>query len=337
MTRVLVIEPGPNFSVSDVSNGWIAGLEGCGCDVRRFPLGEWLGYFAAAQKAAGENVRDWHDVAEMVQPQIRAAAFEWWPDLIVCVSGFYITPGTFNLFRARRLPTAIVFTESPYEDDSQAPLAAFADVCIVNDPTNLDLFREHQPQTYYLPHAYNPEIHYRRTVGPEYQSDVCFVGSGFPSRVRLLEAVDWSGIDLALAGYWGETAKDSPLLKYLAHDVDAACPNDETIKLYSGTKASLNIYRKEAMRPDLSDGWAMGPREVELAATGTFYLTEPRGENRERFGFVPTFDGPDDLSEKLRWWLDHPDQRADVARQARAAVEAQTFTEHAKRLLAAVL
>lgn len=337
MTRVLVIEPGPNFSVSDVSDGWVAGLEANGCDVRRFPLGDWLGYYAAAQKAAGEVVDDWHDVAEMAQPQMRSAAFEWWPDLIVAVSGFYVTPGTLNLFRARRLPTAIVFTESPYEDDGQAPLAAFADVCIVNDPSNLDLFHEHQPNTYYLPHAYRPDVHYRRTVGPEYRSDVCFVGSAFPSRVKLLEAVDWSGIDFALAGYWADSPADSPLRKYLAHDIAHACPNDETVKLYSGTKASLNIYRKEAMRDDLSDGWAMGPREVELAATGTFYLTEPRGENRERFGFVPTFDGPDDLTEKLRWWLAHDDARDDVARRARQAVQHQTFTEHAKRLLAAVL
>ena len=337
MTRVLLVEPGPDFSVADVADGWRAGLEANGCDVRSVPLGEYLGYFAAAQTAAGVDVESWHDVADMVQPVIRSAAFEWWPDLTVVVSGFYVSARTLNLLRARNLPTVIIFTESPYEDRDQAPLAAFADAVIVNDPTNLDLFREHNKHTYYLPHGWNPAKHYRRKVGPDYASDVCFVGSAFPSRIELLEAVDWSGIDLALAGHWSPLRDDSPLRQYVAHDIDQCCPNDETVKLYSGTKASLNIYRKEAQRPDLVDGWAMGPREVELAALGTFYITEPRGENRERFSFVPTFDGPDDLSEKLRWWLAHDDDRTEVARKAQAAVAGQTFTEHAKRVLSAVL
>ena len=337
MTRVLLVEPGPDFSVADVADGWAAGFEENGCTVRRVPLGEYLGYFAAADAALGAKVDDWHDVADKVQPIIRCAAFEWWPDLVVIVSGFYVSAKTLNLLRERRMPTVMIFTESPYEDDDQAPLAAFVDAAIVNDPTNLDVFKGHNRHTYYLPHAWNPAKHYRRDVGPEYRSDVCFVGSAFPSRIELLEAVDWDGIDLALGGHWAPLADDSPLRKYLAHDIADCCPNDETVKLYSGTRASLNIYRREAQRPDLSDGWAMGPREVELAALGTFYLTEPRGENRERFGFVPTFDGPDDLSEKLRWWLAHDDARLDVARQAQAAVAGQTFAKHAASVLQATL
>lgn len=337
MTRVLLVEPGPDFSVSDVASGWRAGLESAGCDVRSFPMGRWVGWMAAAMQAIDDPAVTDHEAARLVQPMLRGAALDWWPDLVLVVSGFYVTGETLNVLRARRMSVAVVFTESPYEDDDQMHLAAFADVAIINDPTNIDAFREHNRQTFWLPHAWNPRVHRRQAVGPDYQSDVCFVGSGFPSRIEILEAVDWAGIDLALAGHWFSLTDDSPLRKFLAHDIDKCCPNDEAVKLYGGTKLGLNIYRREAQRPELSSGWAMGPREVELAAIGVPFITEPRGENRERFPFLPTFTDPADLSEQLRWWLAHDDERDALARRAQEAVALQTFDEHARRLLAAVL
>lgn len=337
MTRVLLVEPGPDFSVADVSNGWKAGLEANGCDVRVFPMGHWVAWMSAASQALDDPDTTDHQAAQLVQPMLRGAALDWWPDLVVVVSGFYVTGETLNILRARRMPVAVIFTESPYEDDDQAHLAAFADFAIVNDPTNLDLFRQHNPNTHWMPHAWDPRVHRRQVVGKEYRSDVCFVGSGFPSRVATLEAVDWRGIDFALAGHWFSLTDDSPIRPFLTHPIDCCCPNDEAAKLYSGTKLGLNIYRREAQRPELSAGWAMGPREVELAAIGVPFITEPRGENRERFPYLPTFDDPVDLSEKLRWWLGHDIERQALGRRLQAAVADQTFDEHARRLLAAVL
>ena len=96
---------------------------------------------------------------------------------------------------------------------------------------------------------------------------------------------------------------------------------------------SANLYRAEAQEGDTGEGWAMGPREVELAACGTFYLTEERGENREVLPMVPTFDSPEDFGEKVRWWLAHPEAREQVAREAMAAIGDRTFENHAARLL----
>jgi spore maturation protein CgeB len=145
--------------------------------------------------------------------------------------------------------------------------------------------------------------------------------------------VDWSGLDVALAGNWCDLRDGSPLVPYLTHDIGVCCPNDEAVRLYRATKVAANIYRTEAQHDALLDGWAMGPREVELAATGTFFLTQQRGENAEVLPMVPTFDGPDDLGDKVRWWLAHPDQRADVAAKAREAVADRTFVANAGRLL----
>ncbi len=95
----------------------------------------------------------------------------------------------------------------------------------------------------------------------------------------------------------------------------------------------MNIYRREAERPALAQGWSMGPREVELAATGTFFLTEARGENRAVLPMIPTFDSPADFEEQLRWWLAHDTERQAVADAARAAIAPRTFKANAAELL----
>jgi spore maturation protein CgeB len=93
------------------------------------------------------------------------------------------------------------FTESPYEDDGQLQRAAHADLNVVNDPMHLDRYRQVAP-TEFIGHAYDPDVHHPRPAHPELASDFCFVGTGFPSRVEFLEAVDWSGSDVAIAGRW---------------------------------------------------------------------------------------------------------------------------------------
>jgi hypothetical protein len=77
----------------------------------------------------------------------------------------------------------------------------------------------------------------------------------------------------------------------------------------------------------------MGPRELELAACGAFFLRDPRGEGDELLPMLPRFESPAEASALLRWYLDHPDQRAELAAAARSAVQDRTFDTNAARLL----
>lgn len=335
--RVLVIRPGPNFSVADVCRGWVKGLRDNGVTVADFNLDDRLNFYAMAhgvgQDGNASRLLDDDGVVRLALRGVTAACYEFQPDVVVVVSCFYLPADLLDLMRVRGSKVVLLHTESPYEDDRQVMRAAHADLNVVNDPTNLDRF---PPGSIYLPHAYDPEIHYPREPKADLASDFAFVGTGYPSRLRFLEAVDWAGIDVALAGNWGGLDADSPLRPFLAHDPDDCIDNTDAVDLYSATKASANLYRTEAERPELSAGWAMGPREVELAATGCFYMTQPRGENREVLPMVPTFDTPEEFSHLLRWWLTHDDARQAVADKARCAVADRTFTNNAARLLSAL-
>ena len=331
--RAVVVHPGPAFSVADVANGWDKALRQLGVDVVPFSMGDAMTFCEAGLRATGQLDTDGQQAARLANGFLRQTVYDAWPDLILIVSAFFVTPDTYRILRSRGHKIAALFTESPYEDDNQADIAPFVDLAVVNDPTNLDQFRAKNERTYYLPHAYDPDLHHPGPAKPGYESDFAFVGTGYPERIEFFEACDFTGIDATFAGNWSDLRDGSPLVPHMAHELGACCPNDETVELYRGTKASANIYRTSSQRPGLSDGWAMGPREVELAASGTFFLTEQRGENAAVLPMVPTFDGPGEFSEQLRWWLDRPEARDNVVMKAREAVADRTFTANAGQLL----
>lgn len=333
--RILVVRPGPSFSVQDVCNGWVKALGDLGHQVADFNFDDRLTFYEQAHHHDGDTCvksLDTVGAVRLANKGLEAACYEFWPDVIVVVSGFYVRPDLYWLWRDRGHKVVLLHTESPYEDDRQAERAARVDLNVLNDPTNIDRF---PPGTLYLPHAYDPDIHcpYGLVAEP---SDVFLVGTGYPSRVKFLEQVDWSGLTLRLAGNWNMVPDDSPLRTHLIHPPDHCLPNRDAVAWYRAAASSLNLYRRETTEGGTADGWAMGPREVELAATGCFYLTEPRGENRQVLPMVPTFTGPDDYAEQLRWWLAHPAEREQVTREARAAIADRTFVNNARRMLDAL-
>jgi spore maturation protein CgeB len=119
----------------------------------------------------------------------------------------------------------------------------------------------------------------------------------------------------------------------LVHEREQCMDNTVTADLYRSAKVSANLYRKEHSDQSHADGWAMGPREVELAACGTFFLREARPEGDDLFPMLPTFETPEEFSDQLRWWLTHDTERVEAAGLARKAIADRTFTNTAARLL----
>lgn len=313
--------------------GWVNALRGYGIQVAEFNLDERLSFYSEARLVRdGELVRACNNEAAvtMAAKGIEVACYEWWPDVVIVVSSFFVSPFLLDVMRDRGHRVVVIHTESPYEDDRQLRLAPHADLNVLNDPTNIGLFAERAP-TVYIPHAYDPALHRPRPVVPRLRSDFAFVGTGFQSRVEFFEKVDFGGLHVVLGGNWNRLDPDSPLRGYVAHNIDECCPNDETARIYASTKTSANLYRKEASHS--ADGWAMGPREVELAACGTWFAREPRGEGDELFPMLPTFTEPAELGDMLRWAVKHPRKRNEAAAAARAAVADRTFDNHAGQLL----
>lgn len=309
-----------------------------GCEVGVVNLDARLEFYARAHVLLddGTYVKAFNEEAgfEMAAKGVEVMCYEWWPDVVIVVSGFFVPPKVWAVLSKR--PHHLVYwcTESPYEDDRQSNAARYVNTVVLNDPTNLEAFRaEINPNTHYFPHSYDPDVHYPGPGKHDMLSDFAFVGTGFPSRIEWLEQVDWSGVNAKIAGSWKTLSADSPLFPMLIHEPDQCMDNATTADFYRSTQMSLNLYRKEHSEHAHADGWAMGPREVELAACGTFFFREPRPEGDELFPHLPVVSDPAEFGDQMRWWLKHESKRHAATAAARAAIADRTFTNTAARLL----
>ncbi len=359
--RALLVHPGPDWSVHDVHAGYLEALRELGVETMSYNTNDRLVFYSRCLVDTGEQDEEGHAIVTQAlnDRQAKTLAFQglshacytFWPDVIIFISGFFTTAAQFELFRQRNHKIVILHTESPYQDQEQLMRGAMADLNILNDPVNLALFRELGPAEY-IPHAYRPGLHRPRTGprDPGLTADLAFIGTAFKSRVKFLLEMDLEGLDVLLGGSdWAQQLpEDSPLRKYLANDEDTCVDNDEAVRVYQSARCGLNLYRKE--REDGAQwglGWpggvstavvsyeaqAMGPREVELAATGLPFLRDPRPEGDRVLHMLPRFGSPGEAGDQLRWLLAHEREREKMALQARAAIADRTFASNAKRLL----
>lgn len=334
--RWLACQPGPNFSVHDLHVGWCEALRAAGETVVEYPLASALTFYDTALLPTGANTFRKALTAEqathLAADRLAGALWKVRPDALMLTSGFFLDPLVFERARLDGCSVVLLATEQPYELARETELARHCDITVVNDPTTLPAFQQ-VCEAYYQPHSYRPSVHTPGPALPELAADLAFVGTGYPSRIQFLEAMDLAGLDVLLAGNWQGLGEDSHLRRYVGHDVEECLDNDRTVDVYRSMKVGLNLYRREAERPELSAGWAVGPREVEMAACGAFWLREPRGEGDELFDMLPTFDTPEQASALLRWYLNHPDERQALARKARESIQDRTFDQAAARLL----
>jgi hypothetical protein len=347
--RILVVHPGPDFSVHDVYAGWTEALRELGCEVAGYNLNDRLIFYSRALLDTGEKDEQGLPIVKQAMDADQAylmaiqglshACYTMWPDVVLFVSAFFLTAGTMQLLRQRRHKLVVLHTETPYQDEEQLMRAEMADLNLLNDAVSLDKFRELGPAEY-MPHAYRPRVHYplgRAQPTPGLASDLCFIGTAFKSRVTFFEAMDLAGIDVLLGGNeWGSLPPDSPLAPFVGTPRgDADCvDNVQAAGLYRHARTGINFYRREGEDGWDERAWAMGPREVEMAACGLFYLRDPRGEGDKVLSMLPTFGDPAEASAQLRWWLAHDAERERAAILARAAIADRTFANHARRLLA---
>jgi spore maturation protein CgeB len=342
--RWLLIHPGPSWSVSDVFNGWSEALTSLGEQVEEFPLDASLRFFNSALAETGQTlpcgcreVRKYLDrdqAARLAVDPILSAAHRFGPDVILCTSVFFIPPWLLEILRARRHKIVMLMTESPYQDGFQLKAAAYADLTLLNDPVNLAAYRQIGPAEY-MPHAYRESVHHPAAPGTEPEYDLAFIGTGFPSRVKFFGQMDLAGLNVRLSGLWMDLPEDSPLRDWtsITGEADDCIDNTETAAIYRRSRTGINFYRVEAEAAHEGQGIACGPREIEMAACGLFFARDPRPESDELFSMLPSYTSPAEASGIIRWALAHPDERAEAADKARAAVAGRTFTEHAKQLL----
>ena len=341
--RLLLVHPGADWAVHDVYTGLLAGLRAQGHEVTAYALSgrlqasrvmlEYLWRKQCREGGSRPDVRPTradvqYHAGEGLIPRALRDEVDW----VVVVCAAYLHPDWVILCRRAGLRMAAVFTESPYDDPEQAKVAPLFHTCFTNERASLPHLQRANPETHYLPMAYDPAQHGRHLNGEAPAHDVVFVGTlvgtaGFESRLPLLSAVDWSGIDLGLYGAWDAVPEGHPLFPYLRPGL---VDNASAGALYRKARIGLNLYRDTDAPAE-----SLNPRAYELAADGVFTVAQPRAEQTERLGgSIATFTTPGELEERIRTHLADGWRRRRTAEGLPALVTEDTYHHRAATLVA---
>ena len=247
------------------------------------------------------------------------------PDLILVIHGTFTPPALIRYAGAHGIKTVLWLVEDPYEIDDHHKIIEAYDYVFTNEKQAVAAYHPASPRVVsYLPWCCNPCIHKDSEVPSTYHSDLCFVGMGFPHRVRILNAIAPAIKDLnvKLIGDWETWGSLHPALK------DCVLPvvDDflEVIKYYNGAKINLNIHRDPADPPsgNRKQVGATSPndRVFALAGCGAFQLvddTRPDVADCFQVGReIITFTDPEDLAEKIHEYLGNDRLRRSIGRAA---------------------
>jgi spore maturation protein CgeB len=297
--RVLLVHPGDGPGQQDVYAGVAAGLQANGVDVVR------------------------------CRPEMALDTAATHPvDVIVVVSARSVS--LVGKLKGVGRPLAALLTETPYEHDRELQVAMLCDLSWTNERSAAASF----PRTSYLPHGWHPLRHHTTPLGDDEDApahDVVFVGAGFPERCAFFNAIDWSGINLGLYGIWQGFGL-SPALEARCHEGEIE--NAYAAALYRRAKIGLNLYRARTWDRVAVSAESLNPRAYELAACGTFTISEYRSEVEDVFGrFVPTFRTPHEAEALIRRWLAEDEGRLLLAAALPSCVERASWVDRAGQML----
>lgn len=344
--RVLLAHPGSVWATADVFWGLLHGLKYHDVDVVPFRLDQ---RFAASQsslywlwrtkKKTEPNLERPNAADLSYHASIGALemALRHHVDCVLVVSAMLLHPDVLIMMKEAGLRVVVLFTESPYDYDAEMRVAKIVDGGWTNERCVVRSFRTVNPNFGYLAHGWNPLVH--RTDTPIDDSvpahDVVFVGTGFRERYRFFNSIDWTGINLGLYGTWDPRLLNKQVRQAL-HNGPIA--NEQAVLLYRRAQVGLNLYRTSQgwgpQAPSIAHAESVNPRAYELAACGTFFLSDYRSESAEVFGdLVPMFRSPIEAAALIRKWLADEAGRHRIAAALPARVAEASWIHRTKTVL----
>ena len=290
--KVLVVGSPHASSTRDVFMGVLKGLSQNNVSVQSydvFPRGEFFANFIAwfkAEKIQVNMLREIPSPMLLAYEPVFIAAHHYEVDTVVFVSPQYLPMDIPRMLKKDGFKVIGIFTESPYEDHIDAvQKAEFFDYCFVSDLNSEAYWRPFNPNTFYLPHSYDPDKHFPWWDAPAHKKryeihnghqHVGYVGSGFSRRQKYLEEMVQSeawgpDIDLKLFGYWpflmptknkddmvrgpdgNEINRDEYFEGMIPREPSVLAPytraamvdNAFTARIYRGLAIGINIHRTE--------------------------------------------------------------------------------------------
>lgn len=265
------------------------------------------------------------------------------PDILLAFKGTFLYPETLRAMRERGIALYNYFPDtSAFAHGKWLPksLPEYDCVFYTKPFWYADVTKRIPLKAgYFLPHGYDPLLHRPVTLSPsdksEYGCDVSFIAFHTLYKEQLLHRLKVLRPDLNLRVWglgWNSRCKS-----------DAVRPCIQGFPLFGDryTRAiqssKINLAIMSGRVTGSSSGDLTTSRTYTIPASGGFMLHE---RNSEVLGLyregkeIVCFDSPEELAEKIDYYLAHPDEREAIARAGHArCVPAYSYDNRMAELL----
>jgi hypothetical protein len=333
--RVLIVQP----NRGEVGYGaFLArGMRANGNDVRQFVLRHTRERPNLLERAGTRLLRAARLQGILIEGRCRVLVKEvesYRPDVVIVVKGLEIPAAVLQGLRMTGSRLVNILTDSPViypgvgDRAKLDALGAYDLVVTFGRPFVPVLYQMGARRVERLPFAYDPGLHYPRQLtseeGRRYGSPVAYMGCWGPLQERWLSAVIPFGLRIYGIG-WGHLPLGHPLRAC----VGQAGWGEEFPKACIGARLVVNFIRAEH-----NCGHSM--KTFEVPACGGVHFVNRTEEQLEFFseeeGTV-YFDTPEELADKVRFGLSHPEWLEAVRAKGFERVKPHTYSERARELL----
>lgn len=260
------------------------------------------------------------------------------PDIFFTFLGERIYPETIAALRAKNITTVLwhernfVYEKNPNVCES----LRYYDFVFTHDPGFIPMLRDLGVQTpHYLPLACYPPIHRKISLEEsdyrKYKSQVSFYGTLFSGRVSFLHQILDTGVNFWTYSWNKAMARLYPAL---APRYRGRARGEAMVMLLNASDIMLNPHH----RTNAVTG--TNARAFEAAACQTFQLAEYKPEIGNIFKIgqeIEVYYDLDDLKKKAAYYLRHPDEREEIARNAQKRAYSDHTYHHRFRRMFEVL
>lgn len=256
------------------------------------------------------------------------------PDILfIFGSNFYLMPYYLKKIRGR---CKIIIYERNFQlwKWYQAEAIKYYDYCFVQDSFLAKLLSgpANKKNVLHLPEACDVDVHKKIDVSrkdlSEYGADVSFLGSAFPNRIKLFEGLRECNFKL-----WGKGWDASEILKPSAPSRFVS--EKEKIIIYNASKININIQNT------ISQVDGLNTRFFEILGCGGFMLAEYKKDIERYFTIgedIEVFYSSKDLNDKIKYYLEHPEERDVIAEKGHEKVKkSHTYNHRMEEMLDFIL